>query len=68
MDYKKQTEDIEKAIKNYEKHSNKVVEKGDLSVQGAAKNIYNRKNILDKLNDDLQNAGRSKYDKLVHDK
>jgi phage tail tape-measure protein len=68
MDRHKQQQDVEKAMKNYEKHADKMVEKGDLSVQGAVKNIYNRKNLLDQLGEDMKNAGRSRTDRMIYGK
>jgi hypothetical protein len=62
LDYrKKQNEDVDKATKEY----NVSMSKGekDLSAHGMADKMMQRRNLLDKLNNDLNDAGRSKYEK-----
>lgn len=62
---KKESEDIEKAMKEYESHTKKQMDKGDVSLPGAYKTRVYRNNLLDKLDKDLQNAGRSKTDRDI---
>lgn len=62
---KKESEDITKAIKEYEENARKRVDTGDVSAQGAAKTRVMRRSLLDKLNRDLENAGRSRQDKDI---
>ena len=59
----KQNEDVDKAIKNYNQATQKS--ESDLRAKGVAEKMTMRKNILDKLNDDFNNAGRSDYEKQI---
>ncbi len=58
-----QESDAEKAIKDFR---NRTAEREkSLNVRHAARSIVERKNVIDKLDDDMKNAGRSQYDKDV---
>ena len=68
MDKYKQQEDVTKAISEYNKGNQTTKSQGDLSVKGAASKMVERRNILDKLDEDLSNAGKTDYEKQIWEK
>jgi hypothetical protein len=64
--YKEQQDkDVEDAIKKYNREASKGEKEGYVTIKSAADRMIQRKNVLDRLDEDLKDAGRSKHDKLI---